>query len=210
MLLTLGVLMIRFLLVLGLLLGGVPSTVAHAQAQASQTTDGPRWVTVKPRPSGTSLFAPDSKLRLIGITLLFGVPDGIAPGVSFHPWTNLVHLDLSLTGALSLGFRAGVTLDPFDWIVAPTLTLSAGYSGWADLPFTTAQAIRFQATYINVQPGIEVGRRSRLRLFLRAGYSHLWVDTDFWPSYSGKEATSPTKVQIDLLPSLNLGITGYL
>jgi hypothetical protein len=176
---------------------------------ASQPPAG-RWVAVKPRPVAPPLFEPDDKLRLFGVTLLVGVPDGIAPALSFHPWTNLVHIDLGPSALMSLGFRGGVTFDPLDWIVAPTLTVSAGYNGWADAPFVSGSSVRFTTTYLNVQAGIEVGRRSRFRMFLRGGYSHLWIDTDFYPSYSGKQATSPATVRIGFLPSLNLGLTGYL
>jgi hypothetical protein len=186
------------------------TSLAFAEPQYSVPPGGSQWVAVKPKAPAPSIFDPDDQLRLLGATLLFGVPDGIAPGLSFHPWTNLLHIDLSPSGLLSLGFRGGVTLDPFDWVVAPTLTVAGGYNGWADLPFTTGKSIRFQTTYLNVQPGIEVGRRSRFRIFLRLGYSHLWVNTDYWPSYSGKQATSSTKVQLDLFPTFNLGLTGYL
>ena len=161
------------------------------------------------KPDPPSLFEPDSQLRLVGVSLSVGAPEGIVGGVSFHPWTNLVHIDLGLSGALSFGVHGSVTLDPFDWIVAPTLTLSGGYHGWADLP-SAAEPIRFDMSYLGIQAGVEVGRRSRFRFFFRGGYSHLWVDTDYWPSVSGNQATSSTKVQINLLPSLTLGVSAYL
>jgi hypothetical protein len=194
--------------VLGLLL--TLAQPAMAQERYALEPEEGRWIEVQKKAPAPSMFEPDSELRLIGATFLVGVPDGIAPGISFHPWTNFVHLDLSLSGLLSIGVRGGVTLDPFDWVVAPTLTLAAGYNGMAALPFVSAQSIRFETSYINVQLGIEVGRRSRFRIFLRGGYSHLWINTDYRPSYSGGQVTSPTKVQIDLWPSLNLGVTGYL
>ena len=199
----------RLLFALFLLFGCTSLAEAQRYASYASESEPEKWVTVPPKREPPSLFEPDEKVRLLGVTLLVGLPDFIAPGISFHPWTNLVHIDLSLSGLLSLGVRGGVTLDPFDWVVAPTLTLAAGYNGWADLPFSERQ-IRFDTGYINVQAGIEVGRRSRWRIFLRGGYSHLWVDTDYYPSYSGKQATSSTKAQVDLVPSLNLGLTGYL
>lgn len=188
---------------------GCASTAGAQDLFASQPPAG-RWVAVKPKQASPPLFEPDDKLRLFGVTLLVGLPDGIAPALSFHPWTNLVHIDLGPSALMSFGFRGGVTFDPLDWIVAPTLTVSAGYNGWADAPFVSGTSVRFTTTYLNVQAGIEVGRRSRFRLFLRGGYSHLWIDTDYYPSYSGKQATSSTSVRIGVLPSLNLGLTGYL
>jgi hypothetical protein len=183
---------------------------ASAQQQYALEPATSHWVPVQPKKAAPALFEPDDKLRLFGFTVLIGLPDGIAPGISFHPWTNLLHIDVSLSGLLSLGFRAGVTVDPFDWIVAPTLTLATGYNGWADAPFVTGKSVRFTTTYVNLEPGIEVGRRSKFRLFLRLGYSHVWIDTDYRPSYSGKQATSSTQVRVGLFPALNFGLTGYL
>jgi hypothetical protein len=197
-----------FFIILILSLGCVP-VVGAQDLFASQPPEG-RWVAVKPKPATPPLFEPDDKLRLFGVTLLVGVPDGIAPALSFHPWTNLVHIDLGPSALMSLGFRGGVTFDPFDWVVAPTLTVGAGYNGWADAPFVSGTSVRFTTTYLNVQAGIEVGRRSRFRLFLRGGYSRLWIDTDYYPSYSGKQATSSTTVRIGFVPSINFGLTGYL
>ena len=188
---------------------GCSATATAQDLFASQPPEG-RWLAVKPKPAPAPLFEPDDKLRLLGVTLLVGVPEGIAPALSFHPWTNLLHIDVGPSALMSLGFRAGVTLDPLDWIVAPTLTVSTGYNGWADAPFVSGTSVRFTTTYLNVQAGIEVGRRSRFRLFLRGGYSHLWIDTDYYPSYSGNQATSPTSVRIGFLPALSLGLTGYL
>lgn len=198
----------RSLLISLFLLGSATPAVAQ-DLFASQPPEG-RWVAVKPKEAAPPLFEPDDKLRLFGVTLLVGIPDGIAPALSFHPWTNLVHIDVGPSALMSFGFRAGVTLDPLDWVVAPTLTLSTGYNGWADVPFVSGNAIRFTTTYLNVQAGIELGRRSRFRLFLRGGYSHLWIDTDNYPSYSGRQAQSSTTVRVGFLPSLNLGLTGYL
>jgi hypothetical protein len=192
-----------------LLLLGCASPAVAQDLFSSQPPEG-RWVAVKPKGAAPPLFEPDDKLRLFGVTLLVGLPDGIAPALSFHPWTNWVHIDFGPSALMSFGFRGGVTFDPLDWIVAPTLTLSAGYNGWADAPFVSGSAIRFTTTYMNVQAGIEVGRRSRFRLFLRGGYSHLWIDTDYYPSYSGRQATSSTTVRVGVFPSLNLGLTGYL
>jgi hypothetical protein len=189
-------------------LGCAPS--ALAQDLFAQQPPTSRWVAVKPKGPAPSLFEPDDKLRLFGATLLVGLPDGIAPALSFHPWTNFVHIDLGPSALMSIGLRGGVTVDPFDWIVAPTLTVAAGYNGWADAPFVSGTSVRFTTTYVNLQAGIEVGRRSRFRLFLRGGYSHLWIDTDYYPSYSGKQATSSTSVRVGVFPSLNLGLTGYL
>src|SRR5215510_10076255 len=155
-------------LLLLLVVGGSAST-AEAERWAKQP-DG-EWYAVDEQPEQPPIFAPDSQVRLFGVTLLGGIPDGIAPGISIHPGTNLLHFDVAVTSLLSFGVRAGATFDPFDWLIAPTLTVSGGYSAWAKIPSTTTQ---YQLYYVNIQPGIEFGRRSRFRVFLRAGYSRLW------------------------------------
>jgi len=186
------------------------ASAAAAQDRFTLQPPASHWVAVKPEAPPVSLFEPDDKLRLFGVTFLVGIPDGIAPALSFHPFTNLLHIDVGPSALMSLGARGSVTFDPFDWIVSPTLTAALGYNGWADAPFTTGTSVRFTTTYINLQAGVEVGRRSRFRIFLRAGYSHLWINTDYYPSYSGKQATSSTSVRIGVFPSFNLGLTGYL
>jgi len=179
-----------------------------SSARAQESTDAPEggWVPLKPRQELPSVFEADSKVRLFGVTLLAGVPDGIAPGISFHPNTNLVHVDLSLTGLLSLGVRGAVTFDPFDWLVAPTLTVAGGYNAWARLP---SDAVYYQVYYVNIQPGLEVGRRSRFRIFLRAGFSHFWVTGRHSYRYQGIETTSQPALRVSALPSVNLGLTAY-
>lgn len=152
------------------------------------------------------MFAPDSSLRLVGVSLLTGFPDGIAPAVAIHPGTNLVHLDLGVTGFLSFGVRASATFDPFDWVLAPTLTVAAGYAGKATIPSTEAQ---YQLTYLNIQPGLELGRRSVFRIFLRAGYSHFWVAGQSTPAFNGLQSTSPPSAQINFWPSISFGITAF-
>ena len=147
-----------------------------------------------------------SKVRLLGVTLFGGVPDGIASGVSIHPGTNLLHFDVAFTSLLSFGVRAGATFDPFDWVLAPTLTVAGGYSAWAKIPSTKTQ---YQLYYVNVQPGLEFGRRSLFRVFLRAGYSHLWAASRSPATFRGVRVTSQPRARIDLFPTVNFGVTGY-
>ncbi|MET0386880.1 MAG: hypothetical protein ABW321_13015 [Polyangiales bacterium] len=180
-------------------------SVARAQQRYAMSPDR-RWAVVQPAKELPPLFEPDDKLRLFGLSVLVGFPDGIAPGVAVHPGTNLVHLDLALSGLLSFGMRASVTLDPFDWVVAPTLTIAGGFYGWAQ----ASADVDFQLSYLNIQPGIELGRRSRFRIFLRVGYSHLWVTGRSKAAENPLPATSDPSLRIHFFPSLNLGITTYM
>jgi len=182
--------------------------VSSSSVQAERWAKKPdgQWSAVEPQREQPSIFEADARVRLIGVTLLAGIPEGMAAGISIHPATNLLHLDLAVTGSLSLGVRAGVTFDPFDWVLAPTLTLAGGYSASATIPSTTTQ---YELYYVNIQPGLELGRRSRFRLFLRAGYSRFWVAGRSPGTFRGLETTSQPNVRINLFPSVNLGLTGY-
>ena len=186
------------------LAAGSSTSRVEAQRWAKQP-DG-EWHEVEEQRELPSVFEADTKVRLLGVTLLGGIPDGIAPGVSIHPGTNLVHFDLSITGLLSFGVRGGVTFDPFDSLFAPTLTLAGGYSAWAKIPSTTTQ---YQLYYVNIQPGLEFGRRSRFRVFVRAGYSHLWAASRSPATFQGLKAVSQPNARINLFPTVNLGVTGY-
>lgn len=181
------------------------SSKVEAQQRWAKLPDG-EWHQVEEQGELPDIFEPDSKVRLFGVTLLGGIPDGIAPGISIHPATNLVHFDVAVTSLLSFGVRAGATIDPFDWVVAPTLTFAGGYSDWAKIPSTSTQ---YHLYYVNIQPGLEVGRRSRFRVFVRAGYSHLWAAGKNQAKFAGLQATSDPSVRINLFPTVNLGVTGY-
>ena len=183
---------------------------AAAQEQLTYTRSS--WVQVQARPGQPSIFEEDTKVRRLGVSLLVGIPEGVVPSFSVHPFdTNALHFDLGPSGALALGFRGGVTWDPLDWVVAPTLTVSGGYHATAELP--GVENARFNAAYLNIQPGLEIGRRSRFRIVARVGYSRIWVHTQ------GLEAKVATKygvtidapsVTLDLFPSITMGISAFL
>jgi hypothetical protein len=189
-----------------LLLVAVEATASRVEAQRWAKQPDGQWYAVEEQRELPPVFEADSKVRLFGVTLLAGIPDGIAPGISIHPGTNLLHFDVAVTTALSFGVRAGATFDPFDWVLAPTLTVAGGYSAWAKIPSTTTQ---YRLYYVNIQPGLELGRRSRFRVFLRAGYSHLWAASRSPATFQGLQATSQPGVRINLFPTVNFGVTGY-
>ena len=189
-----------------LLLVAVGASASSVEAQRWAKQPDGEWHEVEEPRELPPVLGQDSKVRIFGVTLLAGVPEGIAPGISIHPGTNLLHFDLSVTSVLSFGARAGVTFDPFDWVLAPTLTVAAGYSAWAKIPSTTT---RYELYYMNIQPGIEFGRRSRFRLFARAGYSHLWAFSQSPSTFEGLRTATQPSVRIHLFPSVILGLTGY-
>ena len=185
---------------------------AHGAAAQQYTYAKSSWVQVGPRKEQPSIFAEDAQVRRLGVTLLVGLPEGLAPALSVRPFdSNALHVDIGPSGALSLGFRGGVTWDPFDWVVAPTLTVAGGYHSLADVPGT--EDASFSAAYLNIQPGLEIGRRSRFRILLRVGYTRLWIQTK---GLDGKAASKyavtidAPSVILDVFPSLTLGLTAYL
>jgi hypothetical protein len=188
--------------------------LASTQRAAAQqwTPTRSTWVQVRPRTDEPSIFAPDDKVRTVGVSLLVGIPDGVVPSLSVHPFnTNALHFDVGPSGALSLGFRGGVTWDPFDWVVAPTLTVAGGYHFSGEVPGT--QDVTFRAAYFSVQPGLEIGRRSRFRIIARVGYSRLWIHTEgIQQKLSTKYGVTidAPRITLDLLPSFSLGISAYL
>lgn len=179
-----------------------------ASAQTLSKTPESTWKEVRPAPPLPSITAPDTKLRLLGVVLSVGFPEGIGPGISLHPGTNALHVDIAFTSLVSFGWRAGVTFDPFDWVLAPTLTLAGGHVVKGDIPKLEG---RYGFNYVNLQLGLEYGRRSRFRLYLRGGYSHLWVQTDKLvdgQTFNGATIHNPS-IEINLLPSVNAGVNAY-
>jgi hypothetical protein len=182
------------------------------QAEEQQLTyTRSTWVQVAPRRDQGSIFDEDTQVRRFGFSLLVGLPEGVVPSLSVHPFdSNALHFDLGPSGALALGFRGGVTWDPLDWVVAPTLTVAGGYHGSGEIPGT--QNASFSAAYLNIQPGLEIGRRSRFRIFLRVGYSRIWAWTT---GLENKVATrygvtiDAPRITVDLFPSLTLGLSAF-
>jgi len=177
-----------------------------AAAQRWAKRPNGEWYAVEERGEQSPVLAADSRVRLFGVTLLGGLPEGMASGISIHPGTNLLHVDVAVTSLLSFGVRASATFDPFDWVLAPTLSVAGGYSAWAEIPSTTTQ---YRLYYVNIQPGLEFGRRSRFRVFLRAGYSHLWAANRNSATFQGVRVTSQPRLRINVFPTVNFGVTAY-
>jgi hypothetical protein len=188
------------------LLVALQAGASSAEAERWAKQPGGEWHAVEERGELPSVFEADSKVRLFGVTLFGGLPDGVVSGISIHPGTNLLRFDIAVTSLLSFGVRAGATFDPFDWVLAPTLTVAGGYSAWAKIPSTEPQ---YQLYYLNIQPGLELGRRSRFRVFVRAGYSHLWAASRSPATFQGVRVTSQPRLRIDVFPTVNLGVTAY-
>ena len=74
----------------------------------------------------TPVAAPSQLLKLLGLQLDGGVPDGGVVSLVVRP-LKWVRADAGLAyNYLSTGARGGITLVPFHWAVVPTLRLEAG------------------------------------------------------------------------------------
>ena len=109
----------------------------------------------------------NNELRYVGTQLDVSELAGAALGIDVHPLTNVLRLSFAGTfNSIAPGIRGSATLDPIEFIVAPTLTLQYGGTFAGKITGTSA---RVSCTYFDMLPGIEVGSRSSFRLFARGG-----------------------------------------
>jgi hypothetical protein len=155
-------------------------TAQDVTAPAAPNPAAPPDVTASPAPDlpastpadAVTSPAPAPRNRFIGLSTDVGLPDGLALGVSVRPWPWL-RLGVSATyNALAPGLRAGFTVDPLPTVVAPTFTFEGGHAFGGRLPgVRTMPSVSYD--YVNLHLGLEFGRRSSFRVFLRGGAS--WV-----------------------------------
>jgi hypothetical protein len=142
--------------------GGARGDIKAAQVQAQ-------------RPDADHVPTPAAPAhRAFGLTMDVGVPDGAAVGVVVRPKFDWVRLGASAThNGIAPGVRLGVTIDPVDYPLAPTLTVEGGHYWEGKLP-TLKDSPSIGYNYANFHVGLEVGSRASFRFFLRGGAS--WVD----------------------------------
>jgi len=74
------------------------------------------------RPEG----APEAPDPQFGVALTLGVPDGAVLAGVWSPWHGLL-LDAGFAYTLSPGIVAGVTFQPFQWVVVPSIRAEYGH-----------------------------------------------------------------------------------
>ncbi len=145
-----------------------------------------------------------------------GVPDGAAVGAMLRPGVPWAHLGLAYTYGLASGVRAGATLDPVNFPIAPTLTVEAGHTfegsihgQWLGL----SSAARGSYTYANLHLGLEFGKRDRWRIYLRGGASMIAIHTSGLNTSVGhgdqSVSASDPNVNATVLGTAKLGFAVY-
>jgi hypothetical protein len=161
-----------------------------------------------------SVFAdspPPKKHKWVGIGADLGVPDGGAIGVVVSPYYYWLKVTLSYTNNyFASGARAGVTLDPIKFIIAPTFTTEYGFSAKFNASDTFKSELPgISYEYINFQPGVEFGSPNGFRFFLRAGVTSAWVRAyNFTEVVENSTLTMhDPKAHLWIAPTFKLGFT---
>jgi len=112
----------------------------------------------------------------LGAQIDVGVPDGAAAGLVVRP-QDWLRLNASITyNAIAPGVRGGITLDPIDFGIAPTMTAEAGFSGQGKVPGgKNTPDVGYD--YINLHLGLEFGNRHTWRFFLHGGPTYIHLNT---------------------------------
>lgn len=138
--------------------------------------------------------AAPERFRWVGLQFDVGVPDGASLGVAVRPAITWARLEAAYTYSLiASGIRGGITLDPVDTVVAPTITVEGGETFNGELPgswVNLSNNPRVNYQYVNVHLGLEFGRRDSWRFFLRGGATHVHAEaTDL---HAANDATTTT------------------
>jgi hypothetical protein len=178
----------------------------------------------KPLPFDTSEPKAEEKprLRLLGLSLGAGVPDGVVLSAVVRP-VKWVRASAGLAhNALALGVQGSVTVVPFHWAVTPTFQFTAGkffdadvtkYVDDGDVPAAFLPPLEdFSYSFYSAQLGLEFGSQDGFTFFLRGGLA--WVRSDLAGVRYQADGTSTT-IDVSNLdvsvttPTVNLGFAYY-
>ena len=125
-----------------------------------------------------------------------GLPDGAALGLVVRPRFDWLRIGGAVThNGIAPGFRLGVTIDPIDFPIAPTLTIEGGHYWQGTLP-TVQNSPTVGYNYANIHLGLEIGNRANFRFFLRGGVSYVDVSASniqAWARAARSLQTEPTR-----------------
>jgi hypothetical protein len=170
---------------------------------------------------------PAPRLRLLGLQLNGGVPDGGVVSLVVRP-LRWVRLDAGLAyNYLNLGAQGGVTLVPFHWAIVPTLRLEAGRFFRSNVGAKVARFADDVPAYLqpmldgfgydhaSAQLGLEIGSQRSFVFYVRGGIA--WVRGAFGDGRGLRDEGSPnTEVDVTGLtvtatgPTVNLGFLFYV
>lgn len=167
----------------------------------------------------------DERHPFFGVQVHAGLPDGFGASLVLRPWRALRLHGGGLTNTLSSGLTGGVTLSPFDTIIAPTLTAEAGFLSEADLtptlrwaskePLPDGELASGSYRFYSAHLGLEIGAPRRFVFFVRAGLSRVDATLTIQPREVGTGETAarlePGEMAVHLtMPSARAGFTLYL
>jgi hypothetical protein len=164
-------------------------TLLPALAALALTAASPAQHTAAPLSTSVVAEAPSSRLKLLGLQVDGGVPDGGVVSLVVRP-IKWVRADAGFAyNYFAMGARGGVTLVPFHWAIVPTLRLEGGRFFKTDI---TSKAERFASDiptymkpalegfgydYASAQVGLEFGSQRSFVFFVRGGLA--WLKADF-------------------------------
>jgi hypothetical protein len=127
----------------------------------------------------TSLRSGRTEFPVFGLLLDGSFPDGVGLSAVARPWRAL-RADAGLTyNVLGFGVRAGATLLPLPWPVAPLLRAEIGHAFESDASglassfgVRTSESLLLKAVsydYASLQVGLQLGRADRFALVVQGG-----------------------------------------
>lgn len=165
----------KTLTILSCLLGLTFSSVAIAQEQS------------KPLRPIIDITPQEPKHKNFGFGFDVGAPDGVGINFVVRPNVDWLRADIGVTyNVISPGIRGGLTLDPINFIIAPSFTIDGGYTFMGNIPGKSTQ---LDLTYVNFHPGIEIGSRKSFRFFIHAGPSYLYSTGNHVDNLLGNKST---------------------
>jgi hypothetical protein len=197
----------RFLVILALLSLASPGVAraadapppATATAQAAPALAG---AMAQAAPAPAAAAPAEEPYPHFGVMLALGVPDGAVLSFVGSPWYWLL-LDAGFAYTLAPGFVLGVTLQPIDFVISPTLRAEYGYyfagntatliKNWAGVP-EAIQPLINDASYdwFSTMLGISLGSRRGFTFRLEGGIGWLSLNV------KGGTATQSDGTIVDL------------
>jgi len=157
----------------------------------------------------------------VGAQLDVGAPDGAAVSIVFTPDWYWLKVPVSLTNNyFGFGWRVGATLDPINWVIGPSLTFEYGeYRSLTVSPANDAlgksgfDPVTIDYGYLNTHIGLEIGSPESVRVFIRGGYSVIWVATSDLRGFIDRDEvpgyviTSSAVEVSGVVPSVKIGMS---
>lgn len=149
--------------------------------------------------------------KYVGAQLDLGIPNGAGLSVVLKP-CKWAHFNAGGTyNGMAPGMFAGLTLDPINFGIAPTLTAEVGGSFKGRL-VGISEAPEISYRYVNLWPGLEFGSRDNWRFFLRGGAT--WISgtaykvNEFSSNNEGLAISDP-KFTARVAPTAKFGFLVY-